>query len=489
MLWVALLGVAQSLYAGVPESYYSRIDGEKQAELKSSVKACINTGKKTFSYGDLWGEYPYTDYVIGTENQVFDYYSPYEYFFPYKDGQPTGGIPSGMNKEHACPQSWWGGGSKSNCYSDLFNVMPSNTQANSAKSNYPIGIVDTDKKHFDNGRIKAGKSATNNFSGDVFEPADEHKGDFARIYFYVATMYDQANWQTNNTAFNKEAYPTIKSNFIQLLLKWHREDPVSEWEVVRNERVYGRQKNRNPYIDYPQLVEYIWGDSTEYAFDLANAKVNGYGYTGGGGGNDTIIPDPPVPPVPPVNDTIGTILFEEDFAGVLEGNNTNSSGSSTPWDGNDNFSAKATVYQAGGAVRLGSSNKAGSLTTNPIAFSGENNVTVRVDVKGWSSVEGTLKVTLGSQSQSLTYEARMSDDFETVKAVFQQVGANPVLKLETSSKRCFLDNIIVYVSGVSGIESLEAESVDAVAFDLQGRVCAPLQRGLHVKAGKIVLLK
>ena len=119
MLWVALLGVDQSLYAGVPEGYYSRIDGEKKSELKSSVKACINTGKKTFSYGDLWGEYPYTDYVIGTERQVFDYYSPYEYFFPYKDGQPTGGIPSGMNKEHACPQSWWGGGSKSNLKNKL----------------------------------------------------------------------------------------------------------------------------------------------------------------------------------------------------------------------------------------------------------------------------------------------------------------------------------------------------------------------------------
>ena len=490
ILWVALLGVAQSLFAGVPAGYYSRIDGEKQAELKSSVKACINTGKKTFSYDDLWGEYPYTDYVIGTENQVFDYYSPCEYFFPYKNGQPTGGIPSGMNKEHACPQSWWGKGSKSNCYSDLFNVMPSNSQANSAKSNYPLGVVKSDKVTYQNERMKVGTSARSQYQGAVFEPCDEDKGDFARVYFYVATMYDQSPWQSNtNVAFNKESYPTVKSWILDLLLQWHREDPVSEWEVVRNERVYGRQKNRNPYIDYPQLVEYIWGDSTEYAFDLTNAKVNGYGYTGGGGGNDTIIPDPPVPPVPPVNDTIGTILFEEDFAGVLEGNNTNSSGSSTPWDGNDNFSSKTTVYQAGGAVRLGSSSKAGSLTTNPIAFSGENNVTVRVDVKGWSTVEGTLKVSLGSQTQQLAYEAKMSDDFQTIRAVFQQVTSNPVLKLETSTKRCFLDNIVVYVSDTSGIETLEAETVTSVAVDLQGRPCPSSRRGLQVRSGKIVLQK
>lgn len=496
MLWVALLGVAQSLFAGVPEGYYSRIDGEKKTDLKAAVKACINDGKKTFSYKALWTIYPYTDFVIGDEKKVFDYYSLETFYFTYKDGTPTGSVVSGMNKEHACPQSWWGKGSKSNCYSDLFNVMPSETSANSSKSNYPVGIVDTDQKHFDNGRIKTGKSATGNFSGSVFEPADEHKGDFARIYFYVATMYDQTNWQTNNTAFKKEAYPTIKSNFIQLLLQWHRQDPVSEWEIVRNERVYGQQNNRNPYIDYPQLAEYIWGDSTEYAFDLEHAKVNGYGGYVGPDPNPDPDPNPnpdpdpdpnPDPDPDPIPDPIpGDTLFIEDFDDVTEGS---ISSNNTPWSGNDNFASVKTIYQAGEVVRLGSSSKAGSLTTYELEVSSGQDIVVGFDVKGWTTIEGKLLVSLGDKTETVSYSATRDKDFEPIQLVFQKVKARPVLKFETSTKRCFLDNIVVYVSDTSGIESLEAESVDAVVVDLQGRPCPSSRRGLQVRSGKIVLQK
>lgn len=486
MIWVALLGAAQTLFAGVPDGYYSRIDGEKKADLKSAVKACASEGKYRFSYGDLWEEYPYTDFVIGTENQVFDYYSTEIFHFPYKNGQPTGGIPSGMNKEHACPQSWWGKGAKSDCYSDLFNVMPSESNANSSKSNYPVGIVDTGKEDFDNGRIKTGSSATDNFRGKVFEPADEHKGDFARIYFYVATMYDKADWQTDNTAFNKESYPTVKSNFIQLLLKWHREDPVSNWEIVRNERVFGRQKNRNPYIDYPQLVEYIWGDSTEYAFDLSAAKVNGYGAR-----QDTIVPDPPVPdpPVPPFQDS--TLVFEETFASVTLGDNTTNSGSNQPWAGDDNFTKVETIYQAGHAVRFGSSKKAGSLTSVPIVVrEGLANVILRI--KGWNN-HGSIKVQMDNQSQTVRFNnGYMSNDFETIEAKFSGLPSSSVLTISSGSpNRCFIELIQVYTAAVTGIETVETDHSESTSstIDLLGRPYAPNQRGLHIQRGKIVLVR
>ena len=46
---------------------------------------------------------------------------------------------------------------------------------------------------------------------------------------------------------------------MNLLLKWHREDPVSAWEIQRNNLVEDKQGNRNPFIDHPSYVDLIWG--------------------------------------------------------------------------------------------------------------------------------------------------------------------------------------------------------------------------------------
>ena len=94
----------------------------------------------------------------------------------------------------------------------------------------------------------------------MFEPDDEYKGDFARSYFYMATAYNDrvANWNSDMLAGND--YPVFSSWALNLLLKWHRQDPVSDKERTRNDAVYAHQRNRNPYIDHPELVEYVWGD-------------------------------------------------------------------------------------------------------------------------------------------------------------------------------------------------------------------------------------
>ena len=100
----------------------------------------------------------------------------------------------------------------------------------------------------------------------VFEPADEYKGDFARTYFYMVTCYQDIGWKytymTQNTA-----YPSLQGWAIDLLLKWHREDPVSQKEIDRNDEVYRLQSNRNPYIDFPDLAEYVWGEMKGQPFE------------------------------------------------------------------------------------------------------------------------------------------------------------------------------------------------------------------------------
>lgn len=477
-----------SVYAGIPAGYYSRIDGQKKSELKSAVKACINSGKKTLSYSDLFEYYERTDVMPGTQNQVFDYYNNEIFYFTGK-----GTAPSGMNKEHCCPQSWFK--STGGCYSDLFNVMPSESDANSRKSNYPVGVVA--KTSYENPHMKVGTSASSEYQGSVFEPCDEFKGDFARIYLYVATCYDQAAWGEKSSAidavcaFTKEAYPTIRPAFINLLLKWHRQDPVSEWEIGRNERVYKEQNNRNPFIDYPQLAEYIWGDSTTYAFDLANARINGYGaYTGGGGtvvDTTGVIPDTTVI-VPPVPD--GTVIFMETFADAEEGNSKNSSGSSTAWQGNENFPTVKTIYQAGGSVRVGSSKNLGSLTSCTIDYSG-GTCAVKVMVKGWDNIEGDLKVGMtGCSDQTKSYTAKMSDAFEEVAFLFEGVAANPKLTLTTTKGRCFIDHVEVQAVSTSGIENLEdVPAVEPHFVDLTGRSLRQVQKGLQIRNGKVILVR
>lgn len=139
------------------------------------------------------------------------------------------------------------------------------------------------------------------------------------------------------------------------------------------------------------------------------------------------------------NDPNATYCFEETFNG-LEGNNTDGNGSAKLWNGNDNFVSTIQAYQAGDAVKLGASKAIGSITSKKLdQISG--NVTVSFDVKGWSSVEGSMNVTLGSETKNVVYTAKMADAFENVTVSFENVAAGSTLKLETSAKRAFIDNV------------------------------------------------
>jgi hypothetical protein len=126
----------------------------------------------------------------------------------------------------------------------------------------------------DNGVSKTGTSIFEGFTGRAFEPANEYKGDFARTYFYMATCYQDYTWLTDATGqyqITNGAYPSLQPWAINLLLKWSRQDPVSAKETTRNDKVYTLQQNRNPFIDYPDLAEYIWGTKTNVSFSTSGA--------------------------------------------------------------------------------------------------------------------------------------------------------------------------------------------------------------------------
>lgn len=134
-------------------------------------------------------------------------------------------------------------------------------------------------------------------------------------------------------------------------------------------------------------------------------------------------------------------IFKEDFSEIVGGDNITSTGSGTSWGGNDNFTNKQNVYEAGGAIKLGSSKNSGYISTKVLDIIGSD-VEVCFDVKGWTSVEGGIIVTIGEASHTIAYTATMNADFETKCVSFQNV-TEGVVKIGTTDKRAFIDNIIV----------------------------------------------
>lgn len=264
------------------KGYYDKMNGKQKAELKAAAKACVQS-HTTLVYTDLPNYWQYSDVypaLVDGQKRWWDMYSAEIFLIKSNQTARSSFSANGMNREHSVPKSWW---SKSGdveytpAYSDMWNLYPSDGPANMAKSNYPLGLCQT--ASFNNGVSKIGtaKSGYGGGAQKVFEPADEYKGDFARAYFYVATVYDDINWVINYM-FSQEAYPTLVPWAKQMLLEWARQDPVSQKEIDRNNSVEIYQGNRNPFVDFPDLVEYIWGTKTGETF-----YVNG--------GSD---PEPPI---------------------------------------------------------------------------------------------------------------------------------------------------------------------------------------------------
>ena len=267
MLLFATTAMAQA-------EYYTSIDGTKGgAALKTALYNLIKNHQQ-ISYGSgtssTWGAFYTTDAVIENgQRRVLDMYSNEKRYFGDK-----GSAVSGMNIEHSVAKSWWGG-TKNNAYCDLHHLNPSDQNANSRKSNYPLGELTS--VSWDNGVTFVGKANIDGSSQNAYEPCDEYKGDFARTFMYMFTCYQDLTWEYTWMNYENSTYPTLKPWAVELLLKWHKQDPVSEKEVNRNNAVHAVQGNRNPYIDYPQLADYVWGDSINYTFHLNGDVEDGTG--------------------------------------------------------------------------------------------------------------------------------------------------------------------------------------------------------------------
>jgi len=242
----------------MPGNYYQPAQGLKDSLLKSALSGVIHCGPR-YRYGSgknhTWQGFFYTDRDTLTQ-QVLDMYSHKVRYFDLSD---TCGSVSEFDIEHMLPKSWWGG-DVNEAYCDLFHLVPADYSANRSKSNNAPGIP-TDST-FNNGSFVTGSGSTYGLTR-VFCPEDEYKGDFARAYFYIVTCYEELQWISTGDAakaMTNTSYLEFRPWLQQLLLSWHRQDPVSEKEKNRAIQVNKIQGNRNPFIDYPELVEYIWGN-------------------------------------------------------------------------------------------------------------------------------------------------------------------------------------------------------------------------------------
>ena len=256
-------------------TYYNAANGKKGEALKTAMYGIISK-KNSLTYDELWEKYIITD--TRADGYVRDWYSNTTNFTHIADKagsyKKEGDV---YNREHLVPQSW--GPPKA----DIVHVVPTDGYVNNRRGNLPLGEVGTISYQSNNGYSKVGTCKTAGFSGQVFEPNDEVKGDIARIYFYMATCYEgQANnW--SGGMFGGTKYQPLAQWAFDMFLRWAKLDPVDDVERARNNAVARAdvQNNRNPFVDYPGLEDYIWGSKKDVAFSYDNYVE--------GGGDD---PDP-----------------------------------------------------------------------------------------------------------------------------------------------------------------------------------------------------
>jgi len=266
---ITLTGTAQ-----IPNGYYDNANGLDGAALKTALHNIIKN-HKTVSYNGLLNAFVYTD--SDSNGKVWDIYSNYHFSFNNNCGSydEEGDC---WNREHTWPQSWFNEATTPRC--DLFHVYPTDGYVNGQRSNYPYGEVNNPTYTSGNGS-KLGPCVTQGYSGKVFEPIDEYKGDIARGFFYMSVRYlgEDDSWSTSGMTNKSEILPWAMT----MLLRWSDEDPVSDKEIARNNAVYNYQKNRNPFIDHPEYARMIWDPNytpatlydIAYASNLTNGSITG----------------------------------------------------------------------------------------------------------------------------------------------------------------------------------------------------------------------
>ena len=464
-LFALLVGL--TAMADIPSGFYTNANGKSDEALMTALEGIIYTHTQ-LGYNDLWDCYPTTD--MGSDGYYIDMYSTCKYNYDSYHVGTASYVGQGLNREHSFPKSWFGG-EVYPMYTDLMMIIPTDGYVNQRRSNYPYGVCNgSDVVTYTNEELgvsmlgKLGKSTYNGYTAKVFEPDDEYKGDFARIYFYMVTCYksDVANWPgCDQLDYQDNQYKAFSDWSIQMLMEWHRADPVSQKELIRNEGVYEKQGNRNPFVDHPELAEYIWGTKQNTAWsdggdtpkpivkevpvmlsvDESAVEPNAFraDWTSGGDVSSYTLKVSR-------QESGATLLMSENFSKVNAYSDGYTDIGETLDDYTDNpgWTGFKLYPAAGKSLKFGTSSVIGYLVSPELQL--RSTVTVVFNAKNWISSSGksdnsTISVECGDIKQSIAL-TDSPQDYTVVLSGCQ--ASNIKLTMTAGGKRFYVYNVNIY---------------------------------------------
>jgi len=254
--------------ASIPQDYYQEANGKSSEQLKEALHQIISNHTVfpyTSSSTDTWDILQLSDQDPENHDNMILVYTGRSQDKGYRDGSGNysqyengnGTQNNSWNREHVWPKSHGFPDEDDNAYTDVHNLKPSDRSVNSSRGT----------KDYDFGGSQHSEALDCLTDSDSWEPSDFVKGDIARILFYMVVRYDPG-YDHNNNSFDLELvdYTTPGNNDpilgkLSSLIQWHFDDPVDDFEINRNEVIFGFQQNRNPFIDHPNLVNFLWGEN------------------------------------------------------------------------------------------------------------------------------------------------------------------------------------------------------------------------------------
>ncbi len=237
----------------IPAGYYDTLEGLSGNSLKQALQEIIANPAvvRAHSYGDIWEILKQADQNPANSNEVWMHYVEAP---KAKLDQQVGS--SGIGKwvrEHVFAQSRGGFSSGTSSTADGINIwLPTN--ANDILSAH----ADAHHLHAEDGQeniLKSNKDFGLDYNGPVGTQG-KWRGDVARALFYMAVRYNGLSLVNGNPS-------DVTGNKIMgdlaSLLTWNVTDARDDFEMNRNNYIYTWQMNRNPFVDYPNLADYIFG--------------------------------------------------------------------------------------------------------------------------------------------------------------------------------------------------------------------------------------
>jgi len=241
-------------------NYYLLAHKKSDDSLKFELNQIIKNHTEftyTSSSTDVWDILKHTDRDTANANNVILLYSGRSV-----DAAQEYNSAAGWSREHVWAKSRGDFGTGNGAGTDVHHLRPVDVSVNSIRNNRNFDTCITCIDVIDNGFNTGSKRDANLWT---FEPPDAVKGDVARMLFYMAVRYEgegsEPDLELTNTLLNNTDQSPLQAR-LSTLLHWNRIDSVSDWERNRNNIIDSfYQHNRNPFIDNPELAEYLWGDS------------------------------------------------------------------------------------------------------------------------------------------------------------------------------------------------------------------------------------